>query len=503
MRRFSAQAAFLGTLLLVLLVVVVSGVLGHTASVALDKTSQLTATVTALVLYWRAAGRRTGTERRWRLWMVASMSALAVGLSAWIWGQLFLGVSLPSSTLAPLGFILTPVLALGAVLTLAHGATDSLPNHRSKLVVVLDGLIVVGSLFVLTWVSALESIARAWATSGPGFATVVAHPAAYLVLLVTLLVTSWTHKPVRQLPMLFLALAGLAQSSSGWIFAWLVSHGAEAIPPVADAGFMACPVLLLMSALAPTRGRVARPGKLGTGELLHLLVPYLPMLITGLFIIVGTATGVRFNPLEIYTGLGVVLLVIVRQLVTLMDNARLLDQLHESREQLRHQAFHDPLTGVANRELFRQRLTAALERGDPVVLAFIDVDGFKHVNDSFGHAEGDAVLRIVAARLQRCVREEDTVARLGGDEFGVLVESGADPSEIGVRVLEALKSPHRTQGREHLVRASVGIAHREVFDGAATADDLLGSADAAMYTAKRLGKGMVVVHGSVAATELT
>lgn len=504
LRRFGAQTAFFCILLALLVGVVVSGVLGHPASVALDKTSQLAAAVAALVLYWRAAMREEGTERRWRLWMVASMGSLSIGLSAWIWGQVFLGVSLPSSTLAPLGFILTPVLALGAVLTLAHGATDSLPNHRNKLLVVLDGLIVVGSLFVLTWVSALESIARAWATSGPGFATVVAHPAAYLVLLVTLLVTSWTHRPVRQLPMLFLALAGLAQSASGWIFAWLVSHGAEVIPPIADAGFMACPVLLLLSALAPTKGKPARAGRLGTGELLHLLVPYLPMLITGLFIVVGTATGVRFNPLEIYAGLGVVLLVVVRQLVTLMDNARLLDQLHESQEQLRHQAFHDPLTGVANRELFRERLTAALRRDEPVVLAFIDVDGFKHVNDSFGHAEGDAVLRIVASRLQRCVRDEDTVARLGGDEFGILVESGdVNPSDIGKRVLDALKSPHRTRARQHEVRASVGIAHRSAHDPTVTADDMLGSADAAMYTAKRLGKGMVVVHGSVPAPELT
>jgi diguanylate cyclase (GGDEF)-like protein len=503
LRRFGVLAACLGAFLALLMVVVVSDVFGRQVSVTLDKTSQLAAAVCAVVVYWRAARLRVGTERRWRLWMVAAMCSLVVGLSAWIWGQLFLGVSLPSSTLAPLGFILVPVLSLGAVLTLAHGATSSLPNHRSKLVVVLDGLIVVGSLFVLTWVSALESMVRAWATSGPGFATVVAHPAAYLVLLVTLLVTSWTHRPVRQLPMLFLALAGLAQSGSGWVFAWMVSHGASSIPPLADVGFMACPILMLLSSLAPTSRRVSRPaGRLRTGEMLHLLVPYLPMLITGLFIVVGTATGVRFNPLEIYAGLAVVLLVVVRQLITLMDNVRLLDQLHDSREQLQHQAFHDPLTGIANRSLFRERLTSALGRDSALVLAFIDVDGFKHVNDNFGHAEGDAVLRIVATRLQHCVRPEDTVARLGGDEFGVLVESGhVSPSDVGNRVLDALRSPHQTQGQEHMVCASVGIAHRECGDSLLTADDMLGSADAAMYTAKRLGKGMVVVHGAVPAVE--
>ena len=84
-------------------------------------------------------------------------------------------------------------------------------------------------------------------------------------------------------------------------------------------------------------------------DLLHLLVPYLPMLVTGLFIVVGTATGVRLNPVEIYVGLGVVLLVIARQLLTLIDNVKLLEQLRDSRERLRHQAYHDPLTGIANR----------------------------------------------------------------------------------------------------------------------------------------------------------
>ncbi|WNV89312.1 GGDEF domain-containing protein [Umezawaea sp. Da 62-37] len=512
LRRFGARATLLCTVLVLLVALVVSGVLGHRVSVALDKSSQLVFTAAAFAVYWRAAQRRQGVERRWRLWMTASMGALTTGLFATVWGQVVLGLSLTKPTLLPLsfilppvlavgtvltlGFMLAPVLAVGAVLALTHGAADSVPNHRGKLVVVLDGLIVVGSLFVLTWMSALESMVHAWSTSGPGFAAVIAHPAAYLVLLVTLLVMSWTHQQVRRLPMLLLALGALAQSCSGWSFAWLVSHGVDTIPPIADAGFMACPVLLLLSALAPTKTRSAR--RTGSSELPHLLVPYLPLLVTGLFIVIGTASGVSFNPLEIYVGLGVVLLVIVRQLITLMDNARLVAQLHESQEQLRHQAFHDPLTGVANRELFRERLTAALRRGEPVVLAFIDVDGFKTVNDNYGHAEGDAVLRIVATRLQDCVRDQDTVARLGGDEFGVLVESGdVDPSEIGNRVLDALKTPHQTQGREHEVRASVGIAHRDDHADAVTADDMLGTADAAMYTAKRLGKGMVVVHGSV------
>ncbi|QFZ17960.1 GGDEF domain-containing protein [Saccharothrix syringae] len=500
LRRFGVIVAAVCALVLALVCLVVSGVLDRSASVAVDKFTQLVAAAAAMVSYWRAARRRPGVARRWRLWMTAAMASLVVGLCAWIWGQVFLGVSLPSSTLAPLGFMLVPTLTLCAVVVLSHGGSGTLPGHRSKLVVVLDGLIVVGSLFVLTWVSLLESMVRAWATSGPGFATVVAHPAAYLVMLVVLLVSSWTHRSVRQLPVLFIALAGVAQSASGWMFAYLVSQGATAIPTAADIGFMVCPALFFLSAIAPGGGGRERHGtaRLRAGELLHLLVPYLPMMVTGLFIVVGTATGVRLNPLEIYVGLGVVLLVIARQLLTLIDNVKLVEQLRVSRERLRHQAYHDPLTGVANRALFRERLDAALAGPAPLVVLFIDVDGFKDVNDNYGHAEGDAVLRIVAARLQRCVRAEDLVARLGGDEFGVLVDGYPQPpEEIGRRVLDALREPHRTAAGAHVVRASIGISHREAFDPALTADDLLGNADAAMYTAKRLGKGMVVVHGEV------
>ncbi|MFT7838671.1 GGDEF domain-containing protein [Saccharothrix sp. BKS2] len=502
LRRFGVIATAVCVVVLVLVCLVVSGVLNRHASVALDKFTQLTAAIAAMLSYWRAGLARQGAARRWRLWMAAAMASLVVGLCAWIWGQVFLGVALPSSTLAQLGFMVVPALTLCAVVVLSHGGSGTFPGNRSRLVIVLDGLIVVGSLFVLTWVSLLESMVRAWAITGLGFASVVAHPASYLVMLVVLLVSSWTHRSVRQLPVLFIALAGLAQSASGWVFAYLVSKGATAIPTVADIGFMVSPALFFLGSIAPGGTGRERGGsaRLRAGELLHLLVPYLPMVVTGLFIVVGTATGVRLDPLEIYVGLSVVLLVIARQLLTLIDNVRLLDQLRESRERLRHQAYHDPLTGVANRALFRERLTAALAGPSPVVVLFIDVDGFKDVNDNHGHAEGDAVLRIVASRLQRCVRAQDVVARLGGDEFGVLVDGYPQPpEEIGCRVLEALREPHRTAAGAHEVRASVGISHRGAFDPSLTADDLLGHADAAMYAAKRLGKGTVVVHGSVEA----
>ncbi|HUQ54190.1 GGDEF domain-containing protein [Lentzea sp.] len=488
MKRFWVVAGCVGTFMAVMILIALA--VPREIGVAIDKVVQLVFAVTALLAYAR---HRDG-------WMTAAMTSLTIGLSAWIWGQQILGVQLPSSTIAPIGFTLVPFLCLAAVVVKAQKrrGDDLLPNYRSRTVVVLDGLIVIGSLFVLTWVSALESLTRAWATEGAGFATVIAHPAAYLVLLVTIVVMSWTHQPVRQWPMLFIALAGIAQSSSGWVFAFYISKGITAIPASADIGFMLCPAFFFLSALAPVRNLEPTSGRMRTADLLHLLVPYLPLAITGLFVIWNTATGGRLNPVEIYVGLVVVCLVIVRQLLTLMDNVRLVDQLRVSRERLQHEATHDPLTGVANRSLFREQLERALavpDRSRPLILLFIDVDGFKAVNDNNGHAEGDIVLRNVAARLKNSVRPEDTVARLGGDEFGVLVDGG-DADEIGARLLATLKHPHEVLGRVHRVHASIGVAQRFSHDPTVTADDVLGAADAAMYTAKRLGKGMVVVHGA-------
>jgi GGDEF domain-containing protein len=129
----------------------------------------------------------------------------------------------------------------------------------------------------------------------------------------------------------------------------------------------------------------------------------------------------------------------------------------ESRQALRHRAWHDPLTGLANRALFDERLAEAAE---PAVL-FIDLDAFKPINDRLGHAAGDEVLRIVARRLQTCVRATDTVARLGGDEFALLVEAGSE-HEVSARVWDAFGDPFAVGG-----------------------EDVLAAADRAMYAVKR------------------
>jgi len=160
--------------------------------------------------------------------------------------------------------------------------------------------------------------------------------------------------------------------------------------------------------------------------------------------------------------------------------------------ELAHRAFHDPLTGLANQTLFRDRITQAAarlgRRGGRLAVLFIDLDDFKTVNDSLGHSVGDELLVAVSERLLSCVRPGDTVARLGGDEFAILIDelsSSDHGTGIAERVIAAMRSPVQVSGRRVSVSASVGITY-----GSADvpADELLRNADLAMYTAKSAGK---------------
>ena len=164
-----------------------------------------------------------------------------------------------------------------------------------------------------------------------------------------------------------------------------------------------------------------------------------------------------------------------------VSNARDVTEARELQERLRHQAEHDALTGLANRRRFTDRMRAAAP-GDAAVL-LIDLNGFKQINDTYGHAAGDAVLVSVAGRLRACLRAGDLPARLGGDEFAVLLGDGADAAghEVADRFRAALAGPVRFRGHDLTVGASVGFAAGPADDP----DRLLHAADLRMYEDKQ------------------
>jgi diguanylate cyclase (GGDEF)-like protein len=233
-------------------------------------------------------------------------------------------------------------------------------------------------------------------------------------------------------------------------------------------------------------------------------LPYLAIAATfGLLIAALTGHGLDVRTWTVLGGaIASTALVVARQLASFAENRRLLtaldskvDELHAALRQrdelagrLRQMAFEDDLTGLANRALFNDRLAGALHGADrpaSMVVLLLDLDDFKPINDQYGHAAGDAVLREVGARLRACVLDTDVVARLGGDEFGVLL---ADPPPEGVaavaeRIVDAVRQPCRFGGLDLTVGVSVGVAC--VPDDVRDAEAVLRDADAAMYATKR------------------
>lgn len=183
-------------------------------------------------------------------------------------------------------------------------------------------------------------------------------------------------------------------------------------------------------------------------------------------------------------------------------NFRDVTRSRQLKDQLQHQALHDPLTGLGTRELFGHQVETALARArreeSSIALFYVDLDGFKAVNDSLGHDAGDDLLVEVAQRLRRTLRESETPARLGGDEFAVLLDGAGMEEAVAVaeRILEALAAPFRLATGEASVGASIGIAVGGPED--ANPDELLRRADLAMYLAKSRGKGRYEVCDDLA-----
>jgi diguanylate cyclase (GGDEF)-like protein len=176
-------------------------------------------------------------------------------------------------------------------------------------------------------------------------------------------------------------------------------------------------------------------------------------------------------------------------------------------EELRYRALHDSLTGLPNRDLFLDRLNQAIRRQRRTErllgVLFIDLDGFKPVNDRYGHSAGDHVLQITAKRLRSVSREADSCARFGGDEFGVLLEDLNQPSDartIAKRIIDLLAQPTTIEGQPIQVTASVGIAYG---DGTQPAEQLVQQADQAMYQAKTNGQSQPVTYEPATTSQTT
>jgi len=467
-------------------VVLMSGTGSAGFQTAYTDLAQLLAAVAASATAALTARRTVGRTRwSWAAFAAASGS-WAAGQAVWSWYALRLGVQTPFPSAADLGFLLFP---LGAAAGLILRPTPGTVVDRRRRV--LDAALATAALLMVSWETALGATLRAGGS--PLQVTVsLAYPVSD-VLLLTLVVLTLSRS--RSRAALGLAAAGMASLSvSDSAFAYATASGAY-VAGVLDLGWIVGFVLLALAPLAE-----GAPEDLRTTPAVvrgSSLYPYVPVVGAAAVTLVLALSGRVITTGQLCMGIGIVSLMLLRQYLTLRENTVLTGQLAEREAELRHLAFHDPLTGLPNRALFSDRLGHALELRTrdprPVSLLFLDLDDFKVINDSLGHAAGDELLIRVAERLTATLRRGDTIARLGGDEFAVLLEDDGDVLAVADAVTGALQSPFTLQGTAVSVTASVGVVGLSTAVGGTTADELLNKADTAMYAAKRGGKGRRVV----------
>ncbi len=380
-----------------------------------------------------------------------------------------------------------PLVILGLVLLTRH----ILPGR--DLPSLLDATIIAICGFVLLWVFIMDGYATDSALGGLGKFILLAQPTFDVLLLaVAVRLAAVVRTAVPAMGMLAVGVSGLLIADVSYGLAQLTSGYQTG--GFIDLAWMSFYASFGVAALHPSMATLhAVPAAVGVRltrkrlillSLATLTVPLVDVLFGELGLVDQVVT----------TGAAMALFLLVLARV-----AGLVRSVEDSQEQLRYEASHDALTGLANRVLFANSVERAMalqpDSSSLIAVLFIDLDDFKTVNDSQGHAAGDALLKIVAERLASCLRPTDLAARLGGDEFAVLlrnVSATQDAAEIAERIVTALSHPAMIGDREVLVGASVGIGVQpRQGEGLAQPDveDLLRGADVAMYLAKSKGKG--------------
>ncbi|BBH71349.1 hypothetical protein ACTI_80340 [Actinoplanes sp. OR16] len=249
------------------------------------------------------------------------------------------------------------------------------------------------------------------------------------------------------------------------------------------------PLVPVLVALASRRQRAAAGARVRQG---NIMLPYLAMLATDIavaHVLFGSSPRSETR-IVVIASLLVTGLVTVRQFLAFRENTALLRRQREDEARLRHEATHDPLTGLANRSLFRRRLDETLA-GEEAMVLLVDLDDFTTVNDSLGHDAGDELLVAFAGVLAEAAGPDGEPARLGGDEFAILVADPARGEAVATRVMAATDGP--VGASRLLVHVSAGLASAPA---GTAASDLLRAADTAMHVAKERGKNNWVRYAS-------
>lgn len=431
-----------------------------------------------------AVTARTGSGRVRIAWAV-----MAIGLGSFTVGALLWFVyrltefEHPYPSVADAAYLVLPIAVGIALIVLSTGF-----SRTSRTRLVLDALVVAWSFTIVGWIAVLSEIWK----SAPGDRLRVAVSAGYpvldaAVLTIGVLVVARAHGVQRRtLALLTAAMAAIAMSDG--VFVYLTATRQPTDTALLYPGWL-IGLALFIGAAVTGRGFTHREVIAAQPvSWTSLWLPFVPVLLASAAVFTQSPADLAVGPIPLI-GFLLLLAFSARQLLVMSENRSLLATVAD-------QALRDPLTGVGNRIVFRDRLSHAMQMrqrdGLSVGVLVMDLDDFKVVNDTLGHPVGDELLSLVAERIVGSVRAGDTVARLGGDEFAVLIEGRVDHSQlVAHRVVEAFDEPFIVDGQDLLIRPSIGLAVAEQGDPDLLAEDLLKRADIAMYSAKRSRAGGV------------
>jgi diguanylate cyclase (GGDEF)-like protein len=467
-----------------------AGKLGGEATAAVfANIAELVAATCAAVACLRTARTAAGSTRHGWALLGAGAGSWAAGQAIWTWLENVAGVEVPFPSVADIGFLaLVPLTVAGASMLIVTGRTAA----RT----LLDGLLVTGSMFYLSWIVVLGPLYHARTETAAEWLVTLAYPAGDVITGSMMFIL---FGRVRRGQRLTLGLLGsgyllLALADTG--FAYLVSNGTYSSNSAYDIGWVWG---FLAVSLAAGLARRQPPTSGLDAERLWIALPYVPLAVALAASAVVTVHRGTVGPMLYALSSVLVVLVVARQVVSLRENrdltrelTALVRELSDSKRRLRRLAYTDTLTGLANRASLFDALDQACADQDsdgvPLALLFIDLDGFKQVNDTHGHETGDALLVAAAHRMQACLGPGDLLARLGGDEFAILARHPDHDTDerLASAVVRTLGRPFDINGHRLRVGGSVGLAWRHPYGGDRRA--WLREADQAMYAAKAAGK---------------
>ena len=483
-------------------------------------------TFVAALVTLAAALKQQGKVRRG--WLLISLSLIAQSVGSSIWGYLELvAKSEPFPSPGDFFYLMFGPLLAAGLFQLMPPPRDRLEGSR----LTLDLAITAGAVGLYFW-RFLLAPPLAWGMNLWVTSVSLAYPLLDLLLL-SLLVLMVLHKPRDEPPRLELVLMGLgiaAQVGADLLFNAAITADTYYSGHPLDGLWTVSAALIALAAYTSLSQRHTPEGVVALNGYLAVAMPYVAVA-SGLGLLLSVEANVAVRDTiggkgVLYGAVVVTLLVVLRQLLAFSENWHLAKDLVRQSETLarqsetlsqhsetlkfkvqertaelealsnryRYDALHDALTGLPNRAHFQKQLRQVVTQDRLFTALYLDFDRFKAVNDSYGHAVGDALLVAIGARLEACMRPGDLVARLGGDEFAVLL---ADPSDItdavqvAERLIQVFQAPIQVDNHTLYCTTSIGIV---LSDGDRTsAENVLRDADIAMYRAKASGRSQYVV----------